>query len=490
MSSNTYDVIVIGSGFGGSSCAGLLAKKGLKVLLVEKNKMAGGKAMSLSKNGHTYTAWVVIGAPVTDNLYQKVLDELEVSDLAKLTAPGVQGSIFKNSQNQYGMLPDMPHGESDPNIIFEWLEIAEADRALALEFFMTMTMMPPEEVAKLEGTNLDAWLRAANIPQPLYAFLVSLCCDGMFMVPVDKLDAAEALASLQKMFLQGGGIFCEGGFGSVAEAYCEAVRRYNGTVLMKTKINKIIIEDNKTKGIETADGTIYNAPVVISNAGIQPTVLKLAGEEHFPQDYVERVKALVPSYSLLGYRYFLSGPITDKPYGVVFSNTSPWSSERLDLATQGKASREGVLYYEVPANYDPKAAPEGKQMIMTGSFCPADPEMSKEDIKAWADAGEEILFGAFPELEDLIEEKDLYTTKSVSNATRDATVPGAGGETIGLGQFVGQCGESKPSIQTSVEGLFLVGCDAGGAGVGTQQAIDSGINVAEAVAKYHAEIVS
>ena len=81
MAGEAYDVIVIGAGFGGSACAGLLAKDGLRVLLLEKNKQAGGKAMSLSKNGHTYTAWVVIGAPVEGNLYQKLLDELEVADL-------------------------------------------------------------------------------------------------------------------------------------------------------------------------------------------------------------------------------------------------------------------------------------------------------------------------------------------------------------------------------------------------------------------------
>ncbi len=55
MAKNTYDAIVVGAGFGGSSCAGLLAKRGLEVLLVEKNARAGGKAMSISKGGYTYT---------------------------------------------------------------------------------------------------------------------------------------------------------------------------------------------------------------------------------------------------------------------------------------------------------------------------------------------------------------------------------------------------------------------------------------------------
>jgi prolycopene isomerase len=483
MPEESYDVIVIGAGFGGSSCAGLLAKQGLKVLLVEKNKQAGGKAMSLSKNGHTYTAWVVIGAPVEDNLYQKLLDELEVADLVKLAIPGTQGSIFKSSEGKYKMLPEMPPGVTDPNVLFEWLEVPEEQRPAALQFFAELTLMPREKVKELEGSSMESWISSKQVPRPLYAFLMSLCCDGMFMVPGDRLDAAEAISSLQDMFLRGGGVFCEGGYGRVAEAFCEAVRRSGGTVRMASRTEKILVEQGRVVGIRTTDGETFRAPVVISNAGIQPTVLKLVGEEHFDHDYAKYVKELVPSYALLGHRYFLSGPVTDRPFGVVFSASSPWSSERLEKARRGEGSREGVLYFEVPANYDPGAAPEGKQMLMTGSFCPADPSMSKEEIRAWADAGEEIIFGAFPELPGLIESKELYTTKSVSNATRDATVPGAGGETIGLAQIVGQCGASKPSIRAPLEGLFYVGCDAGGTGVGTQQAIESGVNVAEAVAE-------
>ena len=63
-----FDAIVVGAGFGGSSCAGLLAKHGLNVLLVEKNNRAGGKAMTISKGGFTHTAWFVAGAPVEGNL--------------------------------------------------------------------------------------------------------------------------------------------------------------------------------------------------------------------------------------------------------------------------------------------------------------------------------------------------------------------------------------------------------------------------------------
>jgi phytoene dehydrogenase-like protein len=345
-------------------------------------------------------------------------------------------------------------------------------------------MMPREEIDQLHDVSFHTWVSRHQIPRSLYAFLVSLCCDGMFMVPADLLEAAEAIKSLQDMFLRHGGMFCRGGFGRVAEGYCEAVRRRGGTVIMKARTDEITVTDGAVTGVVTSQGT-FTAPIVVSNAGLQPTVLKLVGERHFSPDYVQRVKRLVPSWALLGHRYFLRKKVTDVPYGVVFSDSSPWSLERLTKAGAGQASREGVVYFEVPSNYDPEAAPEGKQIMLTGSFCPPSPQMTQEEIAAWAGAGEAIIFKAIPGLEGAIEDKELYTPRDVSNLTRDSVLAGYGGETIGLGQVVGQCGPNKPSIQAPLKGLFFAGCDAGGSGVGTQQAIESGVNVAEAVVQYH-----
>ena len=489
MSAYTHDVIVIGAGFGGAAAAALLAKQNFKVLLVEKNNLSGGKAMTLSKKGHTYSAWPVMGAPVVDNACQKLIEALGVEGRITLT-PSQAGSYYKTPEGRYEAMPQMD-GSVDPVSLFGWLGIGMEEFEKCMGFFGQLISMAPEDIDALEGQDFDSFIRAAELPQALYAFIVSLCLDGMFMVPADRLDASEAIYSLQDIFLRGGGLFCLGGYGRLSDACLDVVREQGGQVLMHTRVRRILVDHGHAIGIEVdgKDGSgheglqQFRAPIIISNAGIQPTVLKLAGEQHFPATYVERVKNLQPSDALLGYRYFLKQPITDKGFGVVFSQTSPWSTRRLKAAHAGEASREGVLYFEVPGNYDPGAAPAGRQVIVTGSFCPPDPDMSKEDIQAWADAGEEIFFGLFPEARELIEEKDLYTTRSVSNATRDATLPGCGGETIGLAQIVGQCGKSKPDIATPLPGLYLVGTDAGARGIGTQQAILSGFKVAEQVEK-------
>ena len=46
-------------------------------------------------------------------------------------------------------------------------------------------------------------------------------------------------------------------------------------------------------GIETDEGDVH-APIVISNAGIQPTVLKLVGAEHFDKSYANTCASWFP----------------------------------------------------------------------------------------------------------------------------------------------------------------------------------------------------
>ncbi len=48
------DVIIIGAGMGGLTCGCLLAQKGLKVLMIEKNRKVGGCCTSLEKDGFSF----------------------------------------------------------------------------------------------------------------------------------------------------------------------------------------------------------------------------------------------------------------------------------------------------------------------------------------------------------------------------------------------------------------------------------------------------
>ena len=61
---NTYDVIVVGGGPGGITCAALLAKKGVKTLVLEKNDRVGGRPATVISKGFTCERWPTGGLPV------------------------------------------------------------------------------------------------------------------------------------------------------------------------------------------------------------------------------------------------------------------------------------------------------------------------------------------------------------------------------------------------------------------------------------------
>lgn len=481
-----YDVIVVGAGFGGSSCAALLAKRGLKVLLVEKNAKAGGKAMAISKKGFTYTAWVVITAPIQENMFEAVLKELGMEDRVELVAPDPSGgTMFKNTKGKYKPMPNMPADSvMDPNVIFDWLEINEEERAAALNGLTEITLMTPEAIDALDDITFDDFLSRYNLPKAAYSFLVSAIADPCFVAPADTVAASEGVKTLQMIFLRSGGLFCKGGIGRVAETFADAVAENGGKVVTRARVEKITVEQGQVTGVVTDKGR-FQAPIVVSNAGIQPTVLKLVGPEHFDRGYVNYVKDLVPSCGLPGVRYFLNKEVIKSPFGNIISGDSAWTMERFLKAAAGDMPEDIGVLYEVPSNYDPGAAPKGKQVVLAAVWGPADPQMTTREKKLWWDKCDEIMFKAFPDLPKHIESKEYYSSNHVQALTRDQVLPGQGGECIGLGQTVGQGGGKKPSIKAPVRGLFFVGCDAGGYGVGTQQATQSGMNVATAVLRYH-----
>ena len=129
MAKRSYDAIVVGAGFGGAACASLLAKRGLEVLLLEKNAKAGGKAMAFSKRGFTYTPWVVITAPINDNAFEIVLRELGMEGEVELVTPDSGGgAVYKNTRGQYMPMPKMPHSGASlvPSRLTRWSPPARA----------------------------------------------------------------------------------------------------------------------------------------------------------------------------------------------------------------------------------------------------------------------------------------------------------------------------------------------------------------------------
>ncbi len=166
MAKGNYDVIMIGAGFGGSSCAALLAKRGLKVLLLEKNARAGGKAMVMSKGGFTHTIWVVITAPTQGNKFDVVLKELGMEDKVELVTSGGRRNPEEPTPSP-NKPPERPREtgeqEAPPNLIND------------------IATMSPQDIDALDDISFQEFLNRYDVPKEMYAQLVGPQSDGCFV---------------------------------------------------------------------------------------------------------------------------------------------------------------------------------------------------------------------------------------------------------------------------------------------------------------------
>jgi prolycopene isomerase len=481
--SDSFDVIVVGAGFGGATCAALLAKRGLRTLLIDKNAIPGGKAMTVGEKGFRYDLWPIVGGPSLNSRFAEVLDELEMADQVEILTPDQSNVLmYRGATGEYASLvaSAVPNPEGAGGAI-QLLGLSGEDLPEVLRLLTDIGEATPEQIRELDDVTFSEFLARYRLPQSLVSYF-GMQANIIFVVPIDLLAASEMIRVLQDFGAGGAGRYHRGGFGRMAEVFCQGVERYGGRVLLGSRVERIATAAGAVTGVVTDQGT-FEAPIVVSNAGIQPTVLRLVGEEHFDAGYLSYVRGLVPSWGIVGTRYFLSRPYFEHGMYVAFSDQSYMDSDRFARMKSDWLPEELSVFNVVPAFYDSSLAPEGKQCALVGTFCSPDPEIGIMD-RLW-ERLDETVEKIWPGLEECTESKVRYGNAQVSGLTRDSAVPGQGGECIGLAQIVGQCGRDKPSAKAPLRGLFYVGCDAGGYGCGTHQAADSGVNVAGMVCREH-----
>ncbi len=350
----------------------------------------------------------------------------------------------------------------------------------ALRFLTEMVMMPPHKVSELDDVSMHEFISRYRVPSALYSYM-AFHANASLAEPIDLVAASEQVKIMRQIAFQGGGGNYKGGFGHLIDVMAREFKACGGEVITRARVDKITVEDGAVGGVVMGAGE-FEAPVVVSSAGIQPTVLKLVGEQHFDGDYVHYIRDLVPGWGFTGVRYFLSRPVMSLPMYVAYSDDSWWDTGRFKEVQEGRVPEEIILFMTVPSNYDPAMSPPGKQCLVAGTICSPDPQ-AKEIRLLWRKM-DEMLARLWPEAWEAVEHADYGGPRQISSSTRDSVLPGQGGECVGLGQIVRQCGKYKPSPQAPVRGLYYVGADAGSSGMGTHQAADSGTKVARMVLEH------
>jgi phytoene dehydrogenase-like protein len=481
-----YDVIVIGSGLGGSVCAALLAKAGLKTLLLEKNNKPGGKSMGISVKGFRGELWPTFGIPIEGGPFVEAFRQLGIESKLDVKLASI-AMMYRRKGGEWITSVDAPGVKvEDPsaNLFDSWGLDAE-ERAECLKVLAEIFLFTPEKLDELDDISVKQWMiERGDVPKPIQSFLAThsnLMATGLY-----ETVAMSEIARIMQVFSGRTTGYPRGGYGRIIEDILDVFEANGGKLLTNARVESIRVKEGRVTGVKTKD-KVFKAPIVVSNAGLQPTVLNLVGEKHFDKSYVGYVKDMPPSLGFTCIRYLFDEPVMEHGLYVATTAESYLDVERLDRMRDGIIPDEIALDGVVASRFDPEMAPPGKQMLLLGTWCTPDP--AGKEMGALHKKIDELFAEMFPEAVPHIASREGYMGPAeVSALSRDQVLPGVGGEAAGSAVTVGYCGKNKPNPRSPLPGLFFVGHDAGGGGyLATHQAVWSGVNVAPLVHFYWLE---
>jgi phytoene desaturase len=459
-----YDAIIVGGGLGGVSASALLARAGLKVLVVERGDGPGGCAHAFTRGPYTFDPAVHVTEEARDGGFLDILlrylgvrDDCNLIRLDHLYRAAFPDLVF-----------DAPLG-FDACVeahIEQFPREADAIRSyfdLHRRFFAETTHISMQVAFKDLDRLVDAYpvffkYRAATVGQVLDEFFddprlkaIGGALWPYMGVPPSRL-AFYTFSGLFNTVSDDGFFYCEGSFQRLVDAFVTAYEDNGGELLLGAEVSRIIVEDGRVAGVELAGGREVRAPIVISNADARLTYEQLIGPEHVPTSMLKRLNRMEPSLSA-----FVVYAVTDldlRGMGAAHEQFlyKHWDHE--DTYADIQAGRAGGIWANVPTVVDPSLAPAGEHLVIISSLARYDGHASWDDQKAsWT---EQLLRDfddrLFPGLSDRILHVESATPLTFESFTNNHH-----GAIYGWAVTPTQTGTKRLSHDTPIPGLYLSG---------------------------------
>jgi phytoene desaturase len=362
-------IIVIGSGFGGLSCAIRLQAQGHSVTIIEKREKLGGRAFVYEQDGFKFDGGpTIITAPwLIDELF--TLAGKKTGDYVKLVKIDPfynirweDGTVFNyndDKQNLYAQIAKI-----NPKEIESYKKFARSlDEIYRVGFelidkpFTTvwdMVKVVPEMIKLRSDRSVykfaskyfkDEKLREAFSFHPL-------------LIGGNPFTSTSIYAMIHELEQKFGVWFAMGGTGALVKALGDLFTDIGGKIRTETEVGEILIKDGKATGVKLKTGEVLEAETVVSNADVAFTYLNLVPKEFRRKNTDEKIKKLDYSMSL-----FVIYFGTDKKYEnmahheILMGNRYRELLE--DIFDKKILADDFSLYLHRPTATDPSLAPEG-----------------------------------------------------------------------------------------------------------------------------------
>ncbi len=261
----TYDVAIIGGGLAGLTAANFLAREGQKVIVLEKSKRLGGRAMTNDKNG-------VLLNLGPHGLYLSG-DAANILTELGIFLPG--GNATKNV-HIHGILNGTVHViPTDFSSIMSSTLLSWKAKFMLSKLIVKIMKL---NVSSIPEVSLKEW-GDAEIPDPMVRHIFYSICRLTSYTNAPTLQLAKPVLKQVKRSLHAGVLYVDGGWGTIVQKLKTQAEARGAEVVTNKNVTTIEHHD-EYQIIQCSDGTTIHVPNCIIAAPPKEAMNMLNGAEH------------------------------------------------------------------------------------------------------------------------------------------------------------------------------------------------------------------
>lgn len=538
----TYDAIVIGSGPAGLTAAAALARQEKRVLLLEQHFALGGNAQTFRrKRMFDFDVGIhCLDDCGPEGIVPSILKNLGISELefAPLDPDGFDVLMFPDCEfrvpNGWNAYRAQLHRAFPPlcNVLDDYVDYMQslvARVGMGGSFHKLVLLRRPSQLLKplLQGDpsylaktvertrtprtdELDRRIGKSVVEATLgdvfnafrFTDEVKHVLGGQNLLYGECWTRASAAmhAIVLDRYLRGA-YFPQGGAKALINALARTIESHGGEIRRRTRVTRIVIEEEHIVGVELEGGEQIKSHVVVSNADSTHTLRFLVGNHAIPKELKTKIESAEMAVPL----FVMYLALKCDPDALGLTNANYWLFPRYKLEEQYAACYAGTLPHDpmvylsiasLKDRHNQDVAPSGYTNLQLMTLAPSAPE-------AWGVEGTPLAGFRYRHNTQYVEAKREFERRMV--ATVETMMPGllreiawqesatpltqerfalsSGGTGYGLAHIPRQFLTGRYPIVSGINGLYLVGANTL-FGHGATGAMLSGRACAQVVSAY------